>query len=210
MKKISLVLIVFAGLMFTMNPAEASKPKTESVKFWVSMNCLSCQQKIQENLSFEKGVKDMKFDLAAKTVDVTFDPQKTNPDKLKTFIEKLGYEVKVIKPGEEVQPTSTGTEKSDTTHKCSGQKDADHKCAGQKDAAHKCAGEKTTEHKCAGEKTTEHKCTGQKDADHKCCSGSKDPDHKCCKGEGEHKCTGHKTESGSTETKTHNCNHGKQ
>jgi periplasmic mercuric ion binding protein len=230
MKRISLIIIVFTGLMFAFSQAEAFAPKTESVKFWVSMKCTACQQKIKDNLPFEKGIKDMQVDLATKTVSVTFDPKKTNVEKIRLAIEKLGFEAKVIKPGEEAKPVTSTSEKSESGHKCAGQKDGEHKCAGQKTTEHKCAGEKTTEHKCAGEKTTEHKCagqkttehkcagekttehkcTGQKDADHKCCSDSKDPNHKCCKGEGEHKCTGHKTESGSTETKTHNCNHGKQ
>jgi periplasmic mercuric ion binding protein len=204
MKRISLVLMVIAGLLFAVNQAEAAKPKTENVKFWVSMSCMSCQQKIKDNLSFEKGVKDLQIDLASKTVDISFDPKKTTADKLKTTIEKLGFEVRVMQPGETAQKAATTTDKQEKAHQCAGQKDAAHKCAGEKGTEHKCTGHKDADHKCSGQKTTEHKCTGSKDPEHKCTGAQKSSDT----GATEHKCSGHKTDSGSTETKTHNCNHG--
>ena len=71
----------------------AAKAKTETVTFSVNgMHCKNCVKKITENISFEKGVKDLKTDLAKKTVTVTFDPEKTSADKLAAALRKLGYE----------------------------------------------------------------------------------------------------------------------
>ena len=67
------------------------KNKSEVVTFNVSMDCHGCQQKIEKNIPWEKGVKDLKVDLEAKTVKITYDPKKTTEDKLKEAIEKLNF-----------------------------------------------------------------------------------------------------------------------
>ena len=63
------------------------------VTFLVSMKCESCQQRIEEKLSFEKGVKKLKVNLEQKTVTITYDTRKTSPETLKAAIQKLGYTV---------------------------------------------------------------------------------------------------------------------
>jgi copper chaperone CopZ len=50
-------------------------------------------KKVQENIAFEKGVKDMKVSLADQTVMLKYDSAKTSAEKLKAAIEKLGYKV---------------------------------------------------------------------------------------------------------------------
>ncbi len=205
MKRASLFLMFLAAMIFSTSNLNAAGPKTETTAYWVSIHCTSCKQKIMDNIPFEKGVRDITIDIATKKVEVTYDPRRTNSEKIGSAIEKLGYEVRILKPGEELKaPTAsvtcdrghapTGnasgcsgvkapdhkcTGQKDADHKCTGQKDADHKCTGQKDANHKCTGQKDADHKCTGQKDADHKCTGQKDADHKC-TGQKDADHKCC------------------------------
>lgn len=66
------------------------------VVFATSIHCANCGRKVQENLSFEKGVKDLKVDVPGKTVTVTFNPAKTDTLKLKTALNKLGYSAEVV------------------------------------------------------------------------------------------------------------------
>lgn len=82
------------GLGMTM---QAQKPKSdkETVVFDVSMTCENCQKRIEKNIAFEKGVTDMKVDLANKTVQIEYKPSQTTIDKLQAAIVKLGYEVKI-------------------------------------------------------------------------------------------------------------------
>lgn len=70
---------------------DAKKSKSEVVTFDVSMDCHGCQQKIEKNIPWEKGVKDLKVDLENKTVKITYDPKKTTEAKLKKAIEKLDF-----------------------------------------------------------------------------------------------------------------------
>ena len=71
------------------------KAATKTVTFNVSMHCKNCVKKINDNVAFEKGVKDLSVSLDSKTVTVTYDPARTDVAKLKAALEKLGYKVTV-------------------------------------------------------------------------------------------------------------------
>ncbi|MDH6354799.1 mercuric ion binding protein [Dysgonomonas sp. PH5-45] len=71
--------------------AEKKKEK-EEVLFNVPMHCESCKRKIERNMPYEKGVTDMKVDLASNTVWIEYKNSKTSVDKLQKALEKLGYE----------------------------------------------------------------------------------------------------------------------
>lgn len=74
------------------------KPRKElkEVTFSVSMHCGNCVKKITENISFEKGVKDLEVSLEDRTVRVKYDASKTDSATLAKAIEKLGYEVREL------------------------------------------------------------------------------------------------------------------
>lgn len=193
MKRVSIVMLLLALTMWTSNDLYASGPKTETTAFWVSIHCGSCQQRIMENLPFEKGVKDIKIDLETRRVEVTYDIKKTNSQKICQAIEKLGYEVRILGPDEELKaPIASGTccgghVKTDGSHACNNTSEAGHKCAEKKGDDHKCDKKKDGDHKCeankgegqdnSDQKRAEHKCEGHKSEGHKC-SGHKEPEHK--------------------------------
>lgn len=99
------VLLSFslASEVFAADSGEAyvmsAKPKKEyvTVVFEVHLHCESCVKKVTENISFERGVKDLEVSLEKQTVRITYDPSKTDEAKLRAAIEKLGYEVKAKK-----------------------------------------------------------------------------------------------------------------
>ena len=66
------------------------------VIFVTSIDCEHCATKVRENVSFEKGVKDLKVNVPDKTVTITFDSAKTDTLKLGKAINKLGYTAKVV------------------------------------------------------------------------------------------------------------------
>jgi len=72
-----------------------TKSGNEKVVFDVNMHCGSCQQKIEKNIAFEKGVKAMEVSLENKTVALTYDASKTSPEKLQASLVKLGYTASV-------------------------------------------------------------------------------------------------------------------
>ena len=74
------------------------KAKTETVIFNTSISCDNCKAKLEKHIPFEKGVKNMKVNVEKKTVEVTFDPVKTDKNKIDAAIEKLGYKSEEAKP----------------------------------------------------------------------------------------------------------------
>ena len=55
------------------------------------MHCHKCVEKLTENLSFLKGVKNVDISLEKKTVAITYNPSKTSDEALEKVIAKLGY-----------------------------------------------------------------------------------------------------------------------
>ena len=105
MKRI--ILLAVAALM-ALSAVAASPEKVKKVKevkeviFSVHLHCENCVKKVQENISFEKGVKGLDVCQGHQTVTVKYDPAKTSEETLKAAIEKLGYEVSGVVAPEEV------------------------------------------------------------------------------------------------------------
>lgn len=82
------VLILMMSLMALTVMAEKTK---KEVTFNVPMTCEKCVSKVEKNIAFEKGVKDLDCDLEAKTVRVTYIAEKTNVAQLQKGFEKIGF-----------------------------------------------------------------------------------------------------------------------
>lgn len=76
--------------LFTSSILLAQK-KTETIVIKTSVVCDMCKERIEKNLIFEKGVKEVVVDISAKTITVKFKSDKTNADSIKHAIVKLGY-----------------------------------------------------------------------------------------------------------------------
>jgi len=94
MKKLSLIVAVLA----VMTVFSSAKPsgKLREVRFATTMDCPKCVRKVTENLSFERGVKDLETTLETKEVKVVYDPSRTDTLSLASALRKLGYKAKVI------------------------------------------------------------------------------------------------------------------
>ncbi len=78
---------------------EKSDNGLTTVIFTADIHCDGCKKKIEKNMAFEKGVKEIKVDINSKTVVITFKSGKNTPEKLSAALTKLGYEneIKIIK-----------------------------------------------------------------------------------------------------------------
>ncbi len=77
----SIILFLFA---FTGKEIKTIEIKTSTV-------CEMCKERIERDLVFEAGVKSVKVDYAAKLITVKYRTDKTNPEKIRKAISKLGY-----------------------------------------------------------------------------------------------------------------------
>lgn len=95
------IFLLLTCLILSVGTLHAKNDYRETVVLSCNLHCQGCCDKIMKNIAYEKGVKDLQFDLKNKTVTLTFDKRKTDlPTLLKAF-EKLGKPAKPIAPKEQ-------------------------------------------------------------------------------------------------------------
>ncbi len=107
MKRILMTAVAALVLAAPFAPAEAAffeyvaeSPADKNVSevvFSTNMHCDKCVNKISENLSFLKGVKDLKVSLKDQTISIKYDNRKTDEKTLAEAIRKLGYKAEKLK-----------------------------------------------------------------------------------------------------------------
>jgi copper chaperone CopZ len=114
-------VIVFA-MMIAMNANAQKSAKWSEVVIQTNGTCQSCKDKIENGIAYDKGVKDVNYDLATAKVTIKYDAKKTSPETLRTAINKLGFTADGSAP-------ASGTKSCGTTEKkhssCSGDHDHD-------------------------------------------------------------------------------------
>lgn len=99
--KAVMVMVIFAissFSSFSQNTKEKTKKKAEikTVCFKSNLHCHSCENKVNENISYEKGVKDLEIDLKTNTITIKYKDTKTTEAKLRKAIKELGYDAEII------------------------------------------------------------------------------------------------------------------
>ena len=95
MKLLKMFLMLGVVLTLTLS-AEAQKKNEKTVIFKAHLHCESCKAKIEKNLPFEKGVKDLKIDMQGKTITVTFREDKNSLENIQKALEKLDVKVEGV------------------------------------------------------------------------------------------------------------------
>jgi copper chaperone CopZ len=87
------ILFVLAAIMITLS-ASAKSANDTTVVFKISpkMVCTNCENKIKNNIRYEKGVSAIEATAPGENVSVTYDKSKTSADKIITAFKKIGYE----------------------------------------------------------------------------------------------------------------------
>ena len=94
------VLAVMAMLQASTAGAQEKKNYKEA-QIQTSAICGMCEERIETNIAYEKGVKKVELDDSTKVVTIGFDPRKTDTDKLRTAISKLGYDADDVEADKE-------------------------------------------------------------------------------------------------------------
>jgi copper chaperone CopZ len=93
MKSIKFIAIVVLMIISRLN----IYAQTDTVRIKTSAICDQCKEKIENDLSFEKGVKSAKLDLKTKEVTVVYNPKKTDEQKIREAITQIGYDADTLK-----------------------------------------------------------------------------------------------------------------
>ncbi len=90
----SIVRFVPIAVLFLMFSTSAYPQfwKTEEVEIKTSAQCPMCRESIEETLTFERGVRHALLDMETKKVKVKYSSRRTNPERLRAAITRLGYD----------------------------------------------------------------------------------------------------------------------
>lgn len=86
MQKLILTLLV---LTLAFSVKAQSNVKTVGIK--TSAVCEMCKDRLEKDLTFEKGVKSVNLDLETKVLNIAYIDGKTNPETLRKRVTKVGY-----------------------------------------------------------------------------------------------------------------------
>ena len=89
--RIFLSMILFLGLSAGVQ-AQDVEPKEKEIKIQTSAICDMCEERLETNMAFEKGVKSVVLDDKTKVLTIVYKTSKTDPKKLREAISKLGYD----------------------------------------------------------------------------------------------------------------------
>ena len=96
-------LVLFFAIMIMALTVAGKDIKTLVLTTNPQMHCESCENKIKNNIRFEKGVKSIETDIAAQTVTIVYDADKTTEDAIIQAFAKINYTARKVTCGEEVE-----------------------------------------------------------------------------------------------------------
>lgn len=91
MKHYKMILILAVFISSSVFSQEKER-KTAEITIMTSAVCGMCKDRIEHDMAFEKGVKDVNLDLKTKEVSIVYQTKKTDPDKLREAITEIGYD----------------------------------------------------------------------------------------------------------------------
>lgn len=95
MKTLRFLLMLTAMLSLAL-VVNAEKKGDKTVVYKANLHCESCKAKVEKNIAYEKGVKDLKVDMKEQTITVTFREDKNTTEGIQKAIEKLSIPVSGI------------------------------------------------------------------------------------------------------------------
>lgn len=93
---IAISLLISAAAMAQEEQKEQKAKGLTTIVLNSNIKCNNCKARIEKNIPYEKGVKDLKVDVDKKTVTITFKSDKNNAEALCDAVTKLGYKSIII------------------------------------------------------------------------------------------------------------------
>lgn len=97
------LILLFTAVLMVTQAAMAKDIKTVTVTTTPQMHCENCENRIKNNMRFEKGVKDIETNIEKQTVIITYDADKTTVEQLLKGFEKFKYSARVVEDGETIE-----------------------------------------------------------------------------------------------------------
>ncbi len=101
MKKIALLLTLICGFAWSSN-AQLQQKKPVTVRIATpTVQCEKCKKRIEDYMKREEGISKVTVDYKRKVTTVTYLPNRTNLDNVKTGIANAGYDADEVKANDD-------------------------------------------------------------------------------------------------------------
>ena len=97
-KLLTFLIVVLMGMTVF-----AQKAETQTITIQTNGTCEHCKKVMMENVPQWKGVEKCTYDLKTAKITITYQPQKTSPETLRTAISQLGYDADNVKADAEAR-----------------------------------------------------------------------------------------------------------
>jgi copper chaperone CopZ len=97
-KLLTFLIVVLMGMTVF-----AQKSETQTITIQTNGTCEHCKKVMMENVPQWKGVEKCTYDLKTAKITITYQPQKTSPETLRTAISQLGYDADNVKADAEAR-----------------------------------------------------------------------------------------------------------
>lgn len=87
--------LITAAMLLCAATATAKDIRTVVLSTQPQMHCESCENRIKNNLRFEKGIKRIETDVEKQAVTITYDADKTNIPAIIKGFKKINYDATV-------------------------------------------------------------------------------------------------------------------
>lgn len=86
------ITLIIAAILLPLAFVAGQNSNIEKLKIQTSAQCGMCKEAIEETLAFERGVRKSVLIMKTKIVEVEYDKRRTNPEKIRKAISKIGYD----------------------------------------------------------------------------------------------------------------------
>ena len=83
---------LFYLLLMLTFPLAVNAQENDTITIHTSAQCGACKMKIEHDMAYVKGVKLAVLNLETKNLIIVYNPEKTNPEKLRLALTKTGYD----------------------------------------------------------------------------------------------------------------------
>ncbi|MBN8789737.1 MAG: cation transporter [Terrimonas sp.] len=100
MKRIFVLLAFICGITMSVNAQQPKKPVTVKIST-PTVQCEQCKKKIENYMKQEEGISKINVDFKRKVTTITYLPERTNIENVKTGIANAGYDADDVKANED-------------------------------------------------------------------------------------------------------------
>ncbi|HEX5026697.1 MAG TPA: heavy metal-associated domain-containing protein [Agriterribacter sp.] len=100
MKKFALLIVLFCTFSWSANAQPTKKPVTVTIST-PTVQCEKCKKRIEDYMKYEEGISKVVVNYKRKEATITYNPNRTNIENVKTGIANAGYDADDVKANED-------------------------------------------------------------------------------------------------------------